>query len=399
MLNKNKERELVYVVYIDDIKPIAGKDRVECAVVGGWNVMVRKGDFNIGDPAIYFEIDSLVPKTEAFAFLESKNYRIKTQKYGDFYSQGLLMPAKDFGWVVETDSGELMYIKDNNETKHYANDESRFLTKQLNVIYYDPIDNIRKSNRQTQEFSPLFKKIKKHFPFKQLLKTETGRKILLSIFGLKKKKREWPWFVHKTDEERIQNMPWILNDKDLYEVTEKIDGCSSTYAVEKKFGKLKFYVCSRNIVLQRSSKCYYDDNVWFEMYDKYHIEDFLRDYIKKTNASWVYLQGETFGGGVQKRDYSIKDHDFRAFILCTSNHSRYTYKETKEILEKYSIPTVPIVNEKYNLPDTVEELLKEAAGKSEIDGLPREGIVLRKVDDPNISFKAVDNAFLDKYHK
>ena len=379
MLNKNKERELVYVVYIDDIKPIAGKDRVECAVVGGWNVMVRKGDFNIGDPAIYFEIDSLVPKTEVFAFLESKNYRIKTQKYGDFYSQGLLMPAKDFGWVVETDSSGLMYIKDNNETKHYANDESRFLTKQLNVIYYDPIDNVRKSNRQTQEFSPLFKKIKKYFPFKQLLRTETGRKILLSIFGLKKKKQGWPWFVHKTDEERIQNMPWILNDKDLYEVTEKIDGCSSTYAVEKKFGKLKFYVCSRNVVLQRSSKCYYDDNVWFEMYDKYHIEDFLRDYIKKVNADWVYLQGETFGNGVQKRDYSIKGHDFRAFILCASNHSRYTYKETKEILEEYSIPTVPIVNEKYNLPDTVEELLKEAAGKSEIDGLPREGIVLRKV--------------------
>ena len=104
MLNpKTNERELVYVVRIDDIKPIEGRDRVECAVVGGWTVMVRKDQFKPGDLGIYFEIDSKVPAKEPFMFLEGKHFKIKTQKYktpnGQFWSQGLLMAASDFGWI------------------------------------------------------------------------------------------------------------------------------------------------------------------------------------------------------------------------------------------------------------------------------------------------------------
>ena len=64
MLNKNNIRELAYVVIVDDILPIAGADRVEQAVVGGWHIMTKKGQFKPGDPAIYFEIDSKVPETE-----------------------------------------------------------------------------------------------------------------------------------------------------------------------------------------------------------------------------------------------------------------------------------------------------------------------------------------------
>ena len=60
MLNKNGERELCYVVKVDDIQPIQGRDKVECAVIGGWTCMVRKGQFNKGDLGIYFEIDSKV---------------------------------------------------------------------------------------------------------------------------------------------------------------------------------------------------------------------------------------------------------------------------------------------------------------------------------------------------
>ena len=52
MLNKDGVRELVYVVKIDNIKPIPGRDRVESAVVGGWTVMVRKSQFKPGDLSI-----------------------------------------------------------------------------------------------------------------------------------------------------------------------------------------------------------------------------------------------------------------------------------------------------------------------------------------------------------
>ena len=81
MLNDKGIRELCYVVKIDDIQPIVGSDNCEAAIVGGWHIMTRIGTFKPGDLAVYFEIDSKVPETEEFKFLESKHYKIKTQKY------------------------------------------------------------------------------------------------------------------------------------------------------------------------------------------------------------------------------------------------------------------------------------------------------------------------------
>lgn len=144
MLNENQERELCYLVKIDDIKPIEGKDFTECAVIGGWAVMVRKGQFKPNDIGIYFEVDSKVPETEPFAFLATKHYKIKVQKYktpsGHFYSQGLLMHPEDFGF--ETDGTEYVHI---NGKSHCVDDETRFLTKELGVVYAEAEDNTRKA--------------------------------------------------------------------------------------------------------------------------------------------------------------------------------------------------------------------------------------------------------------
>ena len=118
MLNKDGQRELAYVVLVDGIEELPGYDRVESAVIGGWRCIVPKGQFKVGDPGIYFEIDSKVPNTNpAFAFLEKRNYKIKTQKMCKSISQGLLMHAEDFGWSIGYDtndsSGNIPYIKDN----------------------------------------------------------------------------------------------------------------------------------------------------------------------------------------------------------------------------------------------------------------------------------------------
>ena len=85
MLNEKKERELAYVVKVDEIRPIEGADRVEVAIVNGWHIMVRKDQFKPGDLAVYFEIDSKVPAEEPFMFLEPKHFKIKTQKWYFYY--------------------------------------------------------------------------------------------------------------------------------------------------------------------------------------------------------------------------------------------------------------------------------------------------------------------------
>ena len=129
MLNEKGNRELAYIVKIDDIEPIVGSDNCEAAIVGGWKIMTRKGTFEKGDLALYFEIDSKVPATEQFAFLEKKHYKVKTQKYtfggkGNFISQGLLMSAEDFGGTVYQDGSGIYYFHING--KSYA--EGDFLT-------------------------------------------------------------------------------------------------------------------------------------------------------------------------------------------------------------------------------------------------------------------------------
>ena len=210
MLNKNGERELVYVVLIDNIEPIPNYDRVEWATVGGWKIIVQKDQFKIGDPAIYFEIDSKVPSDrECFAFLEKRNYKVKTLKMCKVLSQGLLMHAEDFGWRIgERDIGRdtVPYIVDNENKIHCAYDDTRFLTQKLGVTYADTEDNQRKApsmdkyKKMAQRHPNIFKKSWARW----FMKRSWGRKLMFFFFGKKKdKKNGWPSWVQKTDEERI----------------------------------------------------------------------------------------------------------------------------------------------------------------------------------------------------
>lgn len=408
MLNAKGERELAYVVLIDDIEPIPGYDRVEWATVGGWKVIVQKDQFKVGDPAIYFEIDSKVPADrECFAFLEKRKYKIKTLKMCKVISQGLLMHAEDFGWEIFDNRGGGEYgIMDDKAIIHNYNDESRFLTSILGVTYADAEDNQRKApsadkyKKMAQRHPNIFKK-----PWARwLMKREWGRKLMFIFFGKKKDKRSgWPAWVSKTDEERIENMPWILKDKEKQWIaTEKIDGSSTTFTMRKgRFGKLEFYVCSRNVCFDSIDKpCYYDTNIYWEMAQKYAMYEVLEGIMElMPQLEWVTVQGETYGDGVQKNNYDIGCHDFMAFNLITSDRGRWNSCEMRRLLQvSFNVPCVPILCEAMTMPDTVEELREYVNSEpSTINGKMKEGIVFRSLDGVN-SFKCVSPEYLLKFH-
>lgn len=388
MLNEKKERELAYVVKVDEIRPIEGADRVEIAIVNGWHIMVRKDQFKPGDLAVYFEIDSKVPAKEPFMFLEGKHFKVKTQKYfkGTVISQGLLMGFEDFGW---------------DKNAHKLGD---FLTKELEVTYSVEEDNIRKApsvdkyKRMAQRNGKLFA----HQPFRWLMRRTWGKKLLFVFFGKKgDKKATWPAWVAKTDEERVENMPWIFDNKSPFVATEKIDGTSTTFTMKRgKFGKNDFYVCSRNVVFDKPDKnCFYDTNVYIEMAEKYNIEKILESILTDNpTLDWVTLQGETYGAGIQKRDYGLKEHRFAGFNFITSKEGRWDSVRAAKFMTQYNIPWVPILDENYILPDTIEELRAFSHSEgSRIDGVIKEGIVFRS-QDGSMSFKCVDPEFLMKYH-
>ena len=414
MLNANNERELCYIVKIDAIEPIVGSDNCEAAIVGGWRVMTRKETFKPGNMAVYFEIDSKVPEKEPFKFLEKKHYKVKTQKYtfggkGNFISQGLLMPLTDFPDLFEEDHVSNMgWIYKGVKCEYNIVEPGQFLTKLLGVKYSVAEDNTRKS--KSDKFTKMRARHQKLFKKNKLVQwlwnRRWGKEILFFFLGNKKDKRGWPDWVRKTDEERCQNLPQLFpGDETKWIVTEKIDGSSTTFTYKRKGKNKGFYVCSRNVCFdtpEKAKKCYYDSNIYLEMAEKYDIENKLKEILEKYGGDYdfVTLQGETYGESVQKRTYSIEGRDFMAFNLIfgndINNQDRLSSTQMKTILDEYTIPSVPILNTSYQLPQTCDELLIYADGESELDGKTREGIVLR-TQDGNNSFKAVSNQFLLEY--
>ena len=403
MLNKNNERELAYVVLVDGIEELPGYDRVESAIVGGWRCIVPKGQFHKGDPGIYFEIDSRVPADNpAFAFLEKRNYKIKTQKMCKSISQGLLMHAEDFGWTIN-EWGDA--IVDEKGDRHYSVDESRFLTQKLGITYADDEDNKRKAasvdkyKKMAQRNPTIFKN-----PFvRWLMKRQWGKDLLFIFFGKKKdKKNSWPTWVSKTDEERVENMLFILKNKDPWIATEKIDGSSTTFTMRReKKGKFDFRVCSRNVCFDSIDKpCYYETNIYWEMAQKYDMFNVLKKFLDNyPEVEWVTIQGETYGEGVQKNTYDIKGHDFKAFNLIDSVRGRWNSNQMKGLLEyQWEIPCVPILDGNFTMPDTVEELRAYVNSEpSTVNHKIKEGIVFRSQDGTQ-SFKCVSPEYLLKYH-
>lgn len=419
MLNpKTNQRELCYVVIIDDITPLKGYDRVELAHIAGWTVVVGKNQFQPGDAAIYFEIDSKLPEKEPFSnidFLVKKKFKVKTQKMCGVYSQGLIMSAEDFGWHIVPKCEPLYstpYIVDNESHDHHIENESRFLTAALGVTYAEASDNQRKAENPDK----IINSILARHPFiaKKYGKIIKKYKILYILFSFffgkkKDKKTGFPThfpYVKKTDQERIENMTWVLKDKTPFIVTEKCDGSSGTYILERKpFGRFEFYVCSRNVrQLNEKQKSYYDENYYWECAKKYDIENKLKDYLKKhPDLTYVCWQGEVCGPGIQKNPHGLSETKLFCFHMIDSKIGKYDIRDAIRIWEKYDMEHVPIRTENYILPDNLETLKNSAEGfyvPFLCEGKrnqPREGFVYYKTTDPNFSFKNVSRSYLLKH--
>ena len=412
MLNpKTNERELCYVVSIDAIEPIIGSDNCEAAVVGGWRIMTRKGTFKPGDLAIYFEIDSKVPETETFAFLEKKHYKIKTQKYtfggkGNFVSQGLLMHPIDFGWTTG-ETGKSIIIPDDGTQL----EKGDFLTQRLGVTYAIDADNKRKASGpdKYKKMAARHKKIFSNPIVKKIMKYSLGRKIMFLFFGKKKdKKGTWPDGrfpgVARTDQERVENMTWILQDKTPFIVTQKCDGSSGTYILERKGkNKFEFYVCSRNVrMASKEQECFYGShNYYWEVAEKYDIENKMKAWLNNApGRDWVCWQGEICAPGIQKNPHNLSETHFYCFHWTDNVNGRRDIRDAIIDWKSYDMETVPVVCDNYIMPDDFEEFKKSADGyymEEVCEGhtnCKREGFVYYKTTEPTFSFKNVSREYL-----
>ena len=383
----NDKRALAYIVTIDEIRPIEGYDRVEYARTNGWWCVISKNDnLKVGDKCVYFEVDSKVNAAdERFAFLEKRNYKIKTQKMCKVISQGLLMPLSLFPEIGDADI-------------------NTDVTDILKVTYAVEEDNVRKGkgdpDAKYKSMAARHKNIFKKPWAKWMMRRTWGRKIMFFFFGKKKDNpRGFPTFVSKTDEERAENQPWRIGDGKTYLATEKLDGTSCTYALERKGkNKFEFYVCSRNVRQQdEKQECYHDHNIYWDLAFKYNIEQHLKDFLNEhSDLKWVCIQGEGVGS-VQGNPLKLKEDDLYIFNFKESETGRWPSQAGKEQVEEWGMKWVPILGE-VKMPDTMEELKELATGKSVVNpDVMREGIVYRSLDGSD-SFKNVSREYLLKHN-
>lgn len=394
---EEKKRALAHIEKIAWIKPIEGADNIELVGVLGWKCIAKKGEFKEGDFCVYIEIDSQVPEIEVFEFLRTKHFKIKTMKlnkfkdeYGDgVVSQGIAIPVSNFP-----------------DSEQWT--EGLDVTDTLGVTYADPEDTKRKSDPDSSEkyqgMQSRHKKIFKNKYVKKMMRYAWFRKVMFSLFGKKTDEPlKFPSWIHKTDEERIENLPKYLNDYDtLWERTEKIDGMSATYAMEKPkskmFGKSEpeLIVCSRNRRLREPSKDTMPDAYW-EIAYRYELKHVLAKLIELYGAQYVILQGEVHGERIQGNPYKMDGIDFRAFNLeiWTGEGRRLTNESMTTVLRPFGVQTVPNLGVFQFSGEDMHKVKEMADGRSRLnENVKREGIVCRDISNPYRSFKNVSNSFL-----
>lgn len=382
------KRALAYTTRVGKIDKIDGADNIELITVLGWRVIAKIGEFKEGDLCVYFEIDSKLPQKEWSEFMAAKGYKVKTMKLSKFgvISQGLALPVSVFDIEI-------------------PNEENVDVTDLLGVKYSVEEDNKRKANNDP---NAKYKSMASRRPniFKKrwarwLMKREFGRKLMFFFFGRKKDKpRGFPAFIKKTDEERVENQPWRIGDGKEYLVTEKLDGTSCTYALERKGrNKFEFYVCSRNVRQKDENQaCYHDHNIYWDLAFKYDIENKLKSYLQENSgAKWVCIQGEGVGS-VQGNSLKLKEDDLYVFNFIDSVNGRWNSVFGKEYVKSWNMKWVPILGTAF-MPSTMEELKQLATGKSVVNpNVMREGLVYRSLDGSD-SFKNVSREYLLKHNQ
>jgi hypothetical protein len=371
-------RKLATIRKISELLPIPNADRIELALIDGWACIVKKGEFTVGCLCVYFEVDSVLPDRPEFEFMRERKFRVKTIKLRKQISQGLALSLDTFPELKEKFSPTIGYFWGEGED----------LTDLLKIRLYDDIKEEEKqySQKNAKPLNPIVS---------YLMSFAWFRKIRY-LLGFKRLKN-FPHFLSKTDETRVQNLPnfaSIYKDKEVY-FSEKADGSSTSYAIYKEKGlfsfKSQFYVCSRNLSLHKEN-----NSIWWEIARKFDIEKKLR-YVGKAIA----IQGEIIGPKVQDNKYELAELDFYVFnVIDLDDNYYYTIHEKQDFCNTYGFKHVPIIYTQVKIKEdmSVQDMLKHAEGYSTINPKTlREGIVIRSIKDDRQSFKAINSSFLLKY--
>jgi RNA ligase (TIGR02306 family) len=365
--------------------------------IDGWQCVTNYPDYKVGDEIVYIEVDAFVPvDREQFAFLADRaitwkgNFgaRIKTIKLKGEYSQGLVIPTFEFTAEEIQSIREFTDYEEPSLGEIGAVDEGSIAepVTPLGILKWEP-------------YNP----------------EEQAR-----LGGATK--GNWPFFLPKTDEERIQNMFHgfgnrketykgfytnvetgaaveyerrykFIKDTD-YEVSLKLDGSSMTlYYDAGTFG-----VCSRNLEVQEDS-------------DLAFAKEAKRLFAKEALTCLgrnIALQGELIGPGIQGNNEQLAALEFRIFTIFDIDPRQYLTAAAREALI-YDLNVfqkvngrplflhVPVLERRHFDFATVDEALDYADGFSMNPKVMREGLVWKCIEDPSVHFKCISRKYQMKH--
>ena len=332
-------RQLASIQRIKQLDPIPGADAIVRATVLGWHVVVKKGEFAVGDLCVYCEIDSLLPDRPEFEFLRPRNMRIRTARLRGQVSQGICFPLTILPRGAPPTEGSPV-------------------TELLGIVKYEP-------------------------------------PMPASLSGVAK--GLFPSFIPKTDETRVQVLGDVLTSLrgTACFVTEKLDGSSATYFIRDG----EFGVCSRSLELREDDKSGMPPNSFWKVARQLDIEGKLR-VLNRNLAIQGELIGEGIQGNKYRlrgqivRFFNVFDIDKSEFL---------GFGDFTATIREMGLETVPILNERFTLTDDIPALIALAEGQSKLYDVMREGIVIRPLNEQRVydlgrvSFKAISPRFLLKF--
>ena len=333
-------RKLASIQRIAEVKDIPDADLIQAYRVGGWWIVSKKNEFAVNELVTYLEIDSFVP-TELAPFLskgkEPREYmgirgeRLKTVKLKRQISQGLILPLSE-------------YVLDNVELI-----EGLDITEILGIIKWEA----------PEEFIPA------------------------------NAKGNFPSFIPKTDQQRVQNLSrefneW-LTDGSVWQKTEKLDGSSMTVFVNADNSG----VCSRNLELLED-----ENNTYWKMTKKYKLIETLR-----STGRNLAFQGEIYGMGINGNLYGLNDQRFALYAIYDIDNQCYLPPD--QAYRTALVLGVPHVPHEGNLSlgefyGSMQELIDDADGMSCVNTKAiREGFVYKNLETGE-SFKVIGAGYLLK---
>ena len=344
-LTEKETRPLATIREVGNKKPIENADLIEVVKIDGWEVVTKKNEFKTGDKVVYIEIDSILPELEMFEFMRPREFRVKTIKLRGQFSQGIVFPLS---------------ILEEFDTKNLNLELNTDVTKILGIKKYIGNMDFQQTNA----------------------------------------KGNFPYFIPKTDETRLQNVMQIL-DKEVKEniyITEKVDGSSITIF----YNKGNFGVCSRNLELKLEEGGKFTIPVF-----ENKIEEKLTAYCVENNVN-LALQGELLGVGVKGNKYKLKGLEIRFFNVFNVDTQKFlNFDEFLGVISDLDLKAVPLILVPEDFEFTKEYLINLSKRQSVLyKNVKAEGIIIRSKEERNdirgtnenrYSFKVINPEFLLKY--